>query len=107
MPVIGGGRVPKSLFWNNTPSLLLTFAVRAPPLGLLPVPVLSSEKLGSELHNLTFADFCCPRPPSLGLLPVQVLSSEKLVLEQHSFTFAYFCCPRPPPGAAARAGAEF
>ena len=103
---------------------MLTFAVHAPPLGLLPVPVLSSEKLALEQHSFAFpdfcyprpphlglllvpvlvleqhsfafADFCCPRPP-LGLLPVAVLSSEKLVLEQHSFTFADFCCPRLPP----------
>ena len=26
-----GGRVPKSLFWNNTLSLVLTFAAPAPP----------------------------------------------------------------------------
>ena len=61
-----GGRVPKSFFWSNTPSLLLTFAIRAPPPGLLPVPVLSSEKLVLEQHSFTFADFCCPRPPPPG-----------------------------------------
>ena len=100
------GRVPTSLFWNNTPSLLLTFAVRAPPLGLL-VPLLNSEKLVLEQHSLTFADFCCLRPPPRGLLPVPVLNSEQLVWEQHSFTFAAFCCLRPPPAAAAGGGAEF
>ena len=62
-----GGRVPKSSFWNNTPSLLLTFAVRAPPLGLPPVlPLLNSEKLVLEQHSFTFADFCCPRLPPWG-----------------------------------------
>ena len=50
---------------------------RPSPLGLLPVPVLSSEKQVLEQPSFTFADFCCPRPPSpLGLLPVPVLSSE-------------------------------
>ena len=57
-------------FWSNTPSLLLTFAVRALPLGLLQsLPVLTSEKLVLEQRSLTFADFCCPRPPSPGAAP--------------------------------------
>ena len=124
------------MFWSNTPSLLLPFAVGAPPgtaagaaaaefreasfgatlhhfcLPLLSVPplgllpVLNSEKLVLEQHSINFAYFCCPRPP-LGLLPVlPLLNSEKLVLEQRSITFAYFCCPRPPGAAASVAGAE-
>ena len=41
------------------------FAVRAPPLGLLPVlPVLNSEKLVWEQHSFTFAHLCCPRSSS-------------------------------------------
>ena len=67
---------------------MLTFAVHAPSLGLLPVPVLSSEKPVWEQYSFSFADFCYPRlSPPLGLLLVPVLSSEKLVWEQHSFTF--------------------
>ena len=43
-------------FWSNTLSLLPTFAVRAPSLGLLPVlPLLKSEKLVLERHSITFA----------------------------------------------------
>ena len=73
-------------------SLLLS---TPPPLGLLLVLVLNSEKLAFEQHSVTFANCCRPRPP-LRLLPVLVLNSEKAVWEQHSFTLARFCCPRLP-----------
>ena len=60
---------------------MLTFAVRAPPLGLLPVPLLNSEKLVLEQHSSPLLTFAVHAPP-LGLPPVPVLSSEKLVWEQ-------------------------
>ena len=50
LPGIGGdwgGRVPKSLFWNNTPTLLLTFAVRARPPG-------AAAGAGAELREASF-----------------------------------------------------
>ena len=92
------GRVPKSLFWSNTPSLLFPFAVCAPPGAA--AGAASAEfreaSFGATLHH--FCLLLLSAPP-LGLLPVlPLLNSEKLVWEQHSITFAYFCCPRPPLG---------
>ena len=59
------GRVPKSLVWSNTPSLLLTFAVRAPPLGLLPLlPLLNSEKLVLKQQSFSLLlSFAVRAPP--------------------------------------------
>ena len=87
------GACSKKLVLEQHSFTFADFCCPRPPLGLLPVPVLSSENLVLERHALllTFA----VRAPPLGLLPVPVLNSEKLVLEQHSFTFADFCCPRP------------
>ena len=60
------------------------------PLGLLPVPVLSSEKLVLEQPSITLAYFCCPRP-TLGLLPVlPLLNSDVLFCAQERIPESQF-----------------
>ena len=55
IPGIARGRVPKSLFWNNTPSLLLTFAVRAPPPG---AAAGAAAKFREASFGATLLHFC-------------------------------------------------
>ena len=78
----------RSWLRSNTPPLLLTFAVRALPLGLLlALLVLNSEKLVWEQRSFTFA----VRAPPLG-----AAAGACAEFREAGFgaTLLHFCCPQ-------------
>ena len=87
---------------------MLTFAVRAPPLGLLlALPVRNSRKLVWEQLFFTFARFCCPRSPpgaAAGAAGAEFRDAGS------GATLLHFCSllvsALPPGAAAGAAGAD-